>query len=130
VIEGVEFDVVTWVPCSFLRRLRRGYDQSRLLAVKLSRIVNKPAIKLLKRKGFAKPQYTLDSADERTQNVAGQYVYIGKAAHSAVLLVDDIFTTGATFRECASVLHAAGAERVILCALARKPRERRAAKNS
>ncbi|MDR0249524.1 MAG: hypothetical protein LBI44_07745 [Oscillospiraceae bacterium] len=119
-LQGVAFDVITWVPCSLARKIARGYDQSRLLAKKLARVTGMPAVKLICRKGFATPQYKLKSAAEREANISGKYRALRRADYATVLLVDDIYTTGATFRACARVLKDAGAGRVLLCAAAAK----------
>jgi predicted amidophosphoribosyltransferase len=58
---------------------------------------------------------------ERIQNVAGAFALRnpGEVADRSVVLVDDVFTTGATMNECASVLKQAGASRVTAFTLAR-----------
>ncbi|TAN33530.1 ComF family protein [Patescibacteria group bacterium] len=60
------------------------------------------------------------SKEERTQNVAGAFAWKGPApAPAYVLLVDDVYTTGATMQECARVLKAAGAQKIYWLTLAR-----------
>jgi predicted amidophosphoribosyltransferase len=58
---------------------------------------------------------------ERIQNVAGAFALRnpGEVVDRSVVLVDDVFTTGATMNECASVLKQAGASRVTAFTLAR-----------
>ena len=122
-VSARECDAVTWVPCSFLRRLKRRYDQSFLLAREVARALDKPLTPLLTRKHHRAAQYRQQDAGARAGNVKNAFrVRAGRrdAIPKRVLLADDIYTTGATFRECKRVLLEAGAERVILVAAARK----------
>lgn len=69
----------------------------------------------------ARPQFELKSERNRRRNVRGAFsvtvedLYRGKS----FLLVDDLFTTGATTEECSRVLLEAGASRVSVLPLAR-----------
>lgn len=68
------------------------------------------------------PQFGL-SASERTKNIRGAFaladnLWQEEIAGKKILLVDDIFTTGATLAECARVLHAFGASDISALALA------------
>src|SRR5574341_1163568 len=67
-----------------------------------------------------RPQVEL-SGEERVVNVAGAFALRrpGEIAGKSILLVDDVFTTGATLNECARVLKDAGASRVMALTLAR-----------
>jgi predicted amidophosphoribosyltransferase len=49
-------DALTWVPLSRLRLAERGYDQSRALAIALEPIVERPAVRLLRRVADIAPQ--------------------------------------------------------------------------
>ena len=65
-------------------------------------------------------QSSLSSREERQKNVSGVYAAVNKEKikGARILLIDDILTTGATLREAARVLRAAGAESVICATLA------------
>jgi len=108
---------------------RRGFNQAYLLirqwhrqaqALGLSFDRNKIARDFLVRKVRTRSQTEL-SRKERLENVKGAFaltrpeVVVGKK----VLLVDDVFTTGATAGECARTLLAGGAARVDVLTLAR-----------
>lgn len=114
------FDVLTWVPISPLRKLRRGYDQVELLAEEVARELDMPAEALLKKVRHNRPQSRLNDAAKRRANVLGAYKMRDGAAvcGKRILLLDDILTTGATAGEAARVLLTAGAKEVHCAAIA------------
>lgn len=108
------FDLITWVPTSSLRRLRRGYDQVELLAKAVEKETGIPAVELLKKIRNNRPQSRITGDAQRRANVLGVYRVI-RPEHIAgkrILLLDDILTTGSTAGECARVLLTAGAKEV------------------
>ncbi|MGI6279283.1 MAG: ComF family protein [Acutalibacteraceae bacterium] len=106
------FDTVVCVPMPAKRQLKRGYNQSRELALRIAKILNIPfAENALGCDSTKKTQHTV-SFKERFQNVKGKYFANFSLSGRTVLLVDDIKTTGATLNECAKQLLAAGADRV------------------
>lgn len=113
-------DVLTWVPISRLRRMRRGYDQVELLARAVSKEFGIPAIKTLKKIRNTPPQSTLSDSAQRRANVLGVYRATDpeSLAGKRILLLDDVITTGATVSECARVLLTSGAKNVICAAVA------------
>ncbi|MBE6917230.1 MAG: ComF family protein [Ruminococcaceae bacterium] len=108
------FDLMTWVPISSLRRLRRGYDQVELLADAVGKEMELESVCLLKKTRNNRPQSGITGYAQRRANVLGVYrvtepeLVQGKR----VLLLDDVITTGATASECARVLLTAGAKEV------------------
>lgn len=124
--ENTEFDTLTWVPISTLRRWRRGYDQVALIAHAVSKELGVPAVCCLKKRRNNRPQSGLGDASQRRANVLGVYrctspeVIRGKR----ILLLDDVITTGATAGECARVLLTAGAEEVVCAAVAAASHQR------
>ncbi|MEZ2348103.1 ComF family protein [Terriglobus sp. RCC_193] len=113
------------IPVPLFRR-RRLYNQSHLLAHAAMRVVRRhhPHWKMelapgrMKRVHHKESQYRL-SPDERRENVRGAFRVRGAVRGRHVLLVDDVYTTGATVTECTEVLLAAGAESVRVVTLAR-----------
>lgn len=107
----IKFDGVCFVPMNLRKKIRRGYNQSELLAEQISKILDLPLYNPLicKRKGAS--QHTL-SEKERFKNVEGLYSATPLARGKTLLLVDDIKTTGATLNECAKQLLKSGAARV------------------
>lgn len=108
------FDVLTWVPVSSLRKLRRGYDQVELLAKAVGRELGMEPVPTLEKIHNNHPQSRLSGQAQRRANVLGVYRAIDRNAvcGKRVLLLDDIITTGATAGECARVLLTAGAKEV------------------
>ena len=108
------FDVLTWVPVSRLRKLRRGYDQVELLAAAVGKELGMPPVPTLKKIRNNRPQSRMKGAEARRANVLGVYRILdgvdGKGKR--VLLLDASLTTGATAGECARVLLSAGAKEV------------------
>ena len=114
------FDVLTWVPISFPRKLLRGYDQVELLARAVGRELGMTPQRCLRKIRHNRPQSGISGEAERRANVLGVYRVTRGAdlRGKRVLLLDDVITTGATAGECARVLLTAGAREVHLGAIA------------
>lgn len=112
--EDIPFDMLTWVPISRLRRLKRGYDQVELLAKAVAEELGTEAVCCLRRVRHTKAQSRTKGAAQRRANVLGAYraVTPERFQGKRLLLLDDIITTGATMSECARVLLTAGADKV------------------
>lgn len=107
------FDCLTWVPVSPRRKRKRGYDQAELLARSVGKELGIPVVPLLQ-KVRDNPAQSGMSGEDRKANVLGVY-RVRKGADPSgkrVLLVDDVFTTGATAEECGRVLLEGGAKEV------------------
>lgn len=99
-------DVIVPVPLHSRRARQRGYNQSALLARALSRHTGLPVLeKVLMRVRETLPQVELD-AQHRWDNVEGAFECrdAGEIKGRAVLLIDDVCTTGATIEACADAL--------------------------
>lgn len=94
----------------FQKRLReRGYNQAERIAKILSKLIGCPTgSHYLVRKKETKQQAKLDLL-QRLDNVKGAFETVGKSPEK-VVIVDDVFTTGATMNECARVLRRNGAK--------------------
>jgi competence protein ComFC len=111
-------DCVMPVPLYWWKSLRRGYNQSELLAATIADNCNLPLIRVIKRTRNTRTQTRLNETARR-KNVSGAFVAVNTAVENKnVLLVDDVMTTGATMNECASVLKDAGAAAVYSCVAA------------
>lgn len=111
-----DFDIISWVPIAFPRKLLRGYDQSRLLAVALGKELKQKPVRVLKKFRSTPPQSSISNAAMRRANVLGAYKVVSRdrVRNKRILLLDDVVTTGATASECARTLLTAGAKEVIL----------------
>lgn len=108
----ITFDFVAFVPMLKRSRLKRGYNQSEVLAKELSEILGLPlAVGLLGCRPKAHVQHRLPNK-MRFDNVKDKYFCRNSVMGKSILLVDDIKTTGATLEECAKQLKRSGAARV------------------
>lgn len=107
------------VPLYFLRQWKRGYNQSEVIAKALATYCEGSCKLLLKRRTNTLSQTSL-TREERKKNVEGAFRLNVKKIdpESSYVLVDDVFTTGATLNACAQVLHAAGAKDIRVFTLA------------
>lgn len=108
------------VPMNRKKRRERGFDQSELLAEKVSRLSGIPmARRVLLRSRYTLPQKELD-AKERKKNLKGAFELKRDAKlQEPVLLIDDIYTTGATMDAICKTLKKSGIHRIyflVLCA--------------
>lgn len=116
-----KYDIIVAVPISASRKRERGYNQSELIARKISKIgliCYEPHI-LYKSKNN-KPQSSLNKK-QRLKNVKDVYKIQNeqKIQGKNILLFDDIYTTGATANECAKILKQAGAKSVGILTIAK-----------
>lgn len=109
--QGLEFDLLTWVPISRRRRWKRGYDQAKQLAVETAKALGVPAVPTLRKIRDNPPQAKIRDEAQRRANVSGVYQVLPAAQlrDKRVLLIDDIMTTGATLGEAALMLRTAHA---------------------
>lgn len=114
------FDIITFIPVSFVRKWKRGFDQVELIARSVGQELGAKPVKTLKKLRNNVPQSTIKGMAQRRANVLGAYrVRDPKAvAGKRILLLDDIITTGATASECAKTLLLAGAKEVYCAAVA------------
>ena len=117
---GLTGDMVTFVPGG--RRARRaGFDQAELLARGVARRLRVPVRRVLTRAGEG-PRQADVPLDERRDNVRDRFA--SGSIRGRVLLVDDVYTTGATAEACSNVLLQAGADSVDVITWARTLRIR------
>lgn len=115
-----ELDYITFVPMTKKKEARRGFNQSKYLAQKLSNNFKIPCIEAILKTKKNKTQSLL-KRKERFANVKDVYkvndsfVVKGKS----FVLVDDIYTTGATIDECSRVLKQKGAKRICILVIAK-----------
>jgi ComF family protein len=122
-LHRLEADLIVPVPLHTRRERERGYNQSALLADRLSQAVGAPVAPAeLVRTVRTRPQVGL-TQEQRRANIAGAFRCAGGVTDLRIVLVDDVCTTGATLEACAQALKAAGAAAVWGLTVARPPYE-------
>lgn len=106
-----KFDLVTWVPVSEKRKKDRGYDQAELLARDVGEMLGLPVLSTLEKSRNNAANSGIRQEERRRANVSGVYKTANGAIikDKAVLVIDDVITTGATLSECARTLLMGGA---------------------
>ncbi len=116
-----EIDAVVPVPLHWKKKQERGFNQSELMAKKISKRLSIP----ISTNNLFRSKNTLSqtqlSRTQRQKNVKGAFRVKNpeKFYQKTILLVDDVLTTGMTASECAKSLENAGTNKVFLIALAR-----------
>ena len=99
-------DVIIPVPSYWSRTLIRGFNPPDVIALEFSKLTKIPVNRFLKRTLPTQYQHK-KTKNERIKNVSGAFSWRGNIFNCA-LLVDDVFTTGATLNECARTLKNSG----------------------
>ena len=122
--EQLASDAMIAVPMHPSRERERGFNQTAELCKHFSRSTHIPIEQVLLRKRPTKVQAGL-SRRERRLNLRGAFKVSRKERIEgrSLLLIDDVFTTGATVNECAKILKESGARRVHVLTVARVIRE-------
>jgi len=113
-------DIMTPVPLHPKRKKKRGFNQAQVIAEELARLkgIEFEERVLVKVKNVL-PQTFLE-IENRKKNVSGAFCVVDKdkIKGKIVILVDDVYTTGSTVKECSTVLREAGAKEVRALTLA------------
>jgi ComF family protein len=119
--QGFAADVVVPVPLDRGRLRERGYNQAELIAKPLARLLGISFRSYLLVRTRPRPNQLRLTRRERWETVRGAYAphQTAQVDKLRVLLVDDVFTTGATLDACSRALKGAGAARVVGLTLAR-----------
>lgn len=117
--KGVDWIVVP-VPLHWKRQNDRGFNQSALIGKQFAQKLGLKYGEILKRTKFIKPQANLSGKD-RTQNIRNAFEIStnNQQLTTNCLIIDDVWTTGSTIRECCYVLKRNGAKKVWALTLAR-----------
>ncbi|HOW68662.1 MAG TPA: ComF family protein [Candidatus Paceibacterota bacterium] len=121
VLSSQKWDVLAPVPLFPARQRQREFNQAERLAKNLSQATHIPVESRLLRRNRPTPSQTRLSRFQRADNVRNAF-NVNPRFHIEghhVLLVDDVFTTGATTNACARALKKAGAAQVAVWTLAR-----------
>ncbi len=117
-----EKTIITYVPLSKTKEHERGFNQSEEAAKVVARFTNKKVFSLLLKQKENKPQKNLNKKD-RQENVRGVFSINLDTCEipQRVIVVDDVYTSGATLKECTKVLKEAGVKEAWGFVLARVP---------
>ena len=116
-----KYDIIIPVPIHKKRRLKRGYNQTELIAKEICKNISlelKTGV-LIKQKNI-KAQSELNK-NERKQNIKNAFEIknINEIIDKKILLFDDIYTTGSTVNECSKILKKAGAKQIGVLTIAK-----------
>lgn len=106
----MDFDYVTAVPLHYKRFSDRGYNQSEIMAKYVAKAIGVEYKKLLKRKINTRPLNSLSGVD-RGKEIKSAFTLRKRknVKDKNILIIDDIYTTGATVNECCKELKKNGA---------------------
>jgi ComF family protein len=119
--EAFAADIVVPVPLDRRRLRERGYNQAELIAKPLAHLLRIPFRSYLLVRKRPRPNQLRLTRRERWETVRGAYAThkMAQVDKLRVILVDDVFTTGATLDACSRALKGAGAARVVGLTVAR-----------
>ncbi|MDB5478380.1 MAG: competence protein ComF, partial [Alphaproteobacteria bacterium] len=120
-------DLLIPVPLHRWRLLKRRYNQAGLLANSLSKQCGIAVSHHALRRTKSTPPQGRKTKNERLENIHGVFAvpekYLRIVQGKNIVLLDDVYTSGATVNECAKVLLKAGAKSVDVLAVAKVVRE-------
>lgn len=119
-LDGLDIDIITFVPMTEKKMKKRSFNQAQLLAEEMGKILQKPVLACFEKTRDVKAQKTLNFR-QRREAMIGTYklkrVKLSKSQN--VLIVDDIITTCATIGYCAGLLYPK-VNNIYVCAIARQ----------
>jgi len=120
-IDWREIDAIVPVPLHPRKLRQREFNQAEYLAAGLSKVVSVPVLKRNLRRVKDTPTQTKLDAEARMKNLRDAFAVRDEKAFKGkrLVILDDVFTTGATMDSCAKTLRGAGAREVIALAVAR-----------
>lgn len=99
-------DAIIFMPMPILRRLDRGYNQSKLIAQALGKILDRPVYDVLHKRsvGFSQAGQNLKQRKELSASAFRLKKRLPPLHDKTILLIDDVMTTGSSLRCCAEAL--------------------------
>lgn len=122
-----EADYIVPVPLHYWRMVHRRYNQAAILAQVLGKAANVPALTSGLQRLRSTPSQGSLGLKERHKNVRKAFAvprhHYAQIQSKTIVLIDDVYTTGATLKECTRALLKAGAGKVHVLTLARVLRD-------
>lgn len=114
--------IIIPIPLHIKKIKKRGFNQSTEIAKKIFPTSVFLALDVLKRVRNTIPQIEIKDKQGKKNNVKDVFQCVDSTfvQNKTILLIDDVYTTGATMEECAKVLKNAGAKRIFGCVIAAK----------
>ncbi len=115
------FDLIIPVPLHWKKEFKRGFNQSAIVAINVARLLKKKCLCGILVKVKNTVSQTELNESERKKNVKGTFRVkrAGRIKGKKILLLDDVYTSGATTSEAKKTLLAAGASSVTILTLTR-----------
>ena len=117
-----KYDIIIPVPMYRKKEKQRGYNQTALIAKEIAKVCKSLVYdgKSLKKIKDTKMQSSLNKT-ERRKNIKNAYKVVNqqKIKDKKIILLDDIYTTGATANECSKVLKQSGAKEILVVTIAK-----------
>lgn len=116
-----ELYVVTAVPIHRSKMRSRGFNQAELIGKSFAKELGLSYQNLLIRNRKTQTQVGMDRS-ERIRNLKNCFEFRSQSIPENVILIDDIYTTGTTVKECSEVLKNVGVQTVLVAVLAKATR--------
>ncbi|UCD15534.1 MAG: ComF family protein [Candidatus Omnitrophota bacterium] len=113
------YDFITAVPMHPVKLKMRGYNQSMLLAHALANYFKKPLKNGIIYQTKLRASQTRLKKEERAKNTNEMFTAEGDLTAKRIIVVDDMFTTGATAQGCSRALREKGAEYILVITLSK-----------
>ena len=111
-------DLITFVPIHQKKLSLRGFNQTEIIAMELSRLTNIPVATLLIKTKHTVSQMSQNLIIDRQKNIVNTIMvnpsipYSFTLKNKSIMIIDDVFTTGTTISYCAKILKSFGFEKV------------------
>lgn len=113
--------IIVPLPLYIFKKWQRGFNQAELIANEAARFLELPVKNLLQRVKHSKPQAKTKNFIQRKENVKNifQVATNEEIKGKNIILVDDVYTSGATSKEAIKVLKSAGAKQIVVLVFAK-----------
>ncbi|MCF7869622.1 MAG: ComF family protein [Candidatus Omnitrophica bacterium] len=113
------YDFIVPVPLHPYKMKIRGYNQAELLAKQIAKYFQLPLKNDIITSKYVKDSQTKLSSKKRQENVKGKFIVKENFTDKNILLIDDVFTTGATISTCWQSLKEKGVDKIFIITLAK-----------